>query len=215
MATVVLRFYGRFAFADGRNADGTPCRMTVLAPRYDPSRFAPHRVRMWIRRDAVLSNGNGLPNLEPESRMVADGPIERAEFFVWDLSGRTVRVVGKDTAELPRDHRIANIATLETLRQRSATLSPASLTGSTDGPTNAAIQVAGTARTDAAFPGRCDFVRLDKVNTTNPPAVGELTQFADVVEFDIPFIDAGSPDAPARLTLEIKEPNEATFAKKV
>src|SRR5437870_2497568 len=111
MATVVLRFYGRFTVAEGRNADGTPNgRITALAPGYDTGGFDPHQVLMWIRRDALVTNGAAKTDLAPSQRLVGEGPITEAEYFVWDLAGRTVRVQNRPIAELPASHGIADLA---------------------------------------------------------------------------------------------------------
>jgi hypothetical protein len=202
MPTVLLRFYGRFAFAEGRNADNTPNgTIAALAPNYNTGGFEPHEVIMWIRRDAVVTKNNaGVPvtNLRPLHRLVSEGPIQQAECFVWDLRGRTVQVRDRQIAELPKDHGIADLADLENRKGRTAVFDKTFLNGSTNGPASAAIRLAGTGSTGVAFRGRCDFVSLPDAhaNTPNPPTYGTTpTQFADFVEFEIGLTQM-DPDQP-------------------
>jgi hypothetical protein len=222
MPTVLLRFYGRFAFAEGRNADNTPNgTIAALAPNYNTGGFEPHEVIMWIRRDAVVTKNNaGVPvtNLRPLHRLVSEGPIQQAECFVWDLRGRTVQVRDRQIAELPKDHGIADLADLENRKGRTAVFDKTFLNGSTNGPASAAIRLAGTGSTGVAFRGRCDFVSLPDAhaNTPNPPTYGTTpTQFADFVEFEIGLtqMDPDQPpqSEPPQLTLEITDPDATSF----
>ena len=222
MTTVLLRFYGRFVFAECRDADGKPNgTITALAPNFrnggshDHSDFHDHQPVMWIRRDAVVTtNGPTATNLAPSMRLVVDGPIEQSECFVWDLSGRTVQVRSRQIAVLPEDHHIANLADLEKRKGRAADLDTASLNGSTAGKTRAAIRVAGNGTPGVAFPSVCDFVSLQDVTakTLDPPTFGtKPTQFDDFVEF---AIDVASLDPPL-LTLDLTKPDEAEFTSRI
>jgi hypothetical protein len=221
MATVVLRFYGRFVFAECRDADGQPNgTITALAPNFKNGGlhghgdFHDHQPLMWIRRPAVeMKNGSTATNLAPSMRLVVDGPIMQSECFVWDLSGRTVQVRGRQIAVLPENHRIANLADLEKRKDRAAELDEASLNGSTAGKTRAAIRVAGNGTTGVAFPSVCDFVSLPDATagTNNPATFGtKPAQFDDFVEF---AIDVAS-DSP-RLTLDLTKPDEAEFTSQI
>lgn len=216
MATVVLRFYGRFAFAEGRNPDDTPNgRITALAPNYESGGFDPHQVLMWIRRDTLVTSGPAGTDLAPSQRLVGEGPITEAEYFVWDLAGRTVRVQNRPIAELPASHGIADLAVLENLRSRLVNFDKAVLNGTTAGPTRAAIQLAGTGTTGAAFPASCVFVtRTDAIamNPTAPEFGGKPAQFADVVEFEIGLNSIGPA---AHLTLELTNPDGSAFSNHI
>jgi hypothetical protein len=211
-----LRFFGRFIVAQGRSGGLPNGKITVLAANYDGlANFEPHLPLMVIRRDQLAVKDTLEPKIDlaPSLRFVNDGEIQKAEYFGWDLSGRSVRVRGRSIAQLPETSGIADLSVLEDLRGRLAVLDPAKLVPGTGLAAKAAIAVAGAGRTDVAFPSDCNFVTLKDATDNNDPSedeeIGDPAQFADLVEFDVDLPKIG-PN-PFELTLELTEPDAKEF----
>jgi hypothetical protein len=99
---LILRFVGRFAFATETGDDGTPQRISVLAPRFtDP--FQPHEALMTIRRNKVALDPK-LTDLAPAHKVVGDSPrAVDADLYVWPLASTLVRFERRTSAAADAD----------------------------------------------------------------------------------------------------------------
>lgn len=89
MASVTLRFYGRFVYAEAMKSAAPANKISAIAPNFDIKRFGKHQALMTIQRDQIEFGEEGsLTTLPPTFRHVTDHPaVLDAEMLVWDLSG--------------------------------------------------------------------------------------------------------------------------------
>jgi hypothetical protein len=155
VASVTLRFYGRFVYAEAMK-DGKPAnKISAIAPNFDVRRFGKHQALMTIQRDQLEFGPTGaLTTLAPAFRNVSDRPeITDAEFMVWDLSGLRVTYplsgdvalkeeTGPAAAGSTADHLVLDLERLEKLRGGAApTLAPSALRPDARGRSNAVIEI--------------------------------------------------------------------------
>lgn len=107
MATVTLRFYGRFVFAEPYDKGSPTGKLNVLAlnMQYGGGSFGPHHVLMCVPRRAVHTR---LTTVPPTRKALAFGTeLQNCEHFVWDLKGCALQVgtdsrfMFKDRGQLP------------------------------------------------------------------------------------------------------------------
>lgn len=193
MATVVVRFYGRFVIARPR-ADGKPLsQVNMLAPNMgfnatEHRHFSRHDMLLSIHRHCVESTKT---TLKPAMRMMSQNEPTEAEAFVWNLAGFHVAVPKVNDFELTFQEPAHDLEMLEKLCKRTAVLSPSSLQASQDGPVSSVINVrGGVGLARAAFFNRSVYVtRIDAENGKIDSPIGEPTSHADIVEFTLTTAD--------------------------
>lgn len=217
MASVTLRFYGRFVYAEAMK-DGKPAnKISAIAPNFEVRRFGKHQALMTIQRDQLqFGPDGGLTTLPPAFRNVSDRPdILDAEFMVWDLSGLRVTygltgaVTLKDEpaagfaaagAAPAADHKVLDLEQLETLRGAGKpTLAPTALRpDARGGPANAVIEI--TAGAGVAKPVLENAIHLAREEDVI--RAREAREFKDA---------GGSPAAGATEIAPIKNPVTSQF----
>ena len=201
MATVELRFYGRFVLARPRKGG----KVTFLAPnmtfKTGKRRFTEHHVSLCIPRSAVSSARSTLP---PTTRIMSDRDAQFAECFVWDLAGCSLTVPRSGKFSFTCADKVPDLKELEAIQGRNAKLDAASRKPSRRGRTSAAIEVAsGRGRARAAFRNLSDYITrkdAEDGDPTNDTPIGNPEKHADVFEFIITV-----PDKKGTLRLRVKK----------
>jgi hypothetical protein len=203
VATVELRFYGRFVLARPSNGK----KITFLAPNMTfrntgKRRFAQHHVSLCIPRSAVSAKRSTLP---PTTRIMSDRDAEFAECFVWELAGCSLTFPKSGKFDFTCADKVHDLKELEAIQGRSAKLDAASRKPSKKGRTSAVIEIAsgkGTAR--AAFRNLSDYITRKDAEAGHDKPVGNRVKHADVFEFTITV-----PDKKGTLRLRVKKGSQA------
>ena len=214
MPTLILRFYGRFAYAVAKNGDDVTGRIAAIAPRFSKP-FHDHQPMMTIPRSAVAL-GRDLTNLPPTLKVVSNADdVLAGEMFIWNLEGLNVDLV-PDPGRRPNsatlglaepDRVIPDLAALlDDIDEGPASLDKNVLQASAGGKAKAVVNVTegrGTAKMvmdiDNAFlidkatatanpnPSEEEIRKLVANQHNRRTADGKLVPFkkADVVDFDI------------------------------
>lgn len=166
MASVEIRFFGRFVIAHEMVGGVLTGKVTFLAPDMTAGKFARHVPVMSIPRAAV-SRAQGETTLAPTYRVVTPGAPAEAELFVWDLTGCNVRVVSSGGLHLEFEDPIASLELLEKKVGRTPTFDKNNIGAGR--LVNAAIQIAGgQGSATAAFSNSVDFLTLTDAMDGNP-----------------------------------------------
>jgi hypothetical protein len=180
VATMVLRFYGRFVFAQPHKGGKPLKRVNILAvdPTFNPDvRGDEHRFLMTAPRRAVSTDGTRPADFVAMSSQRAD----RAEYLGWDFSGSDVIVAPANEFELREDD-AAVLLSLNDLTGNSGKLLPIQRhsEGSTPAVTGV-VRLGGgvatpraiekkSASTFVTFADRFNEVRFKNRSAEKPPA---------------------------------------------
>lgn len=140
MATLVVRFYGRFTYAVAHSKGAVTGEISAIAPRFKPP-FKEHHPMMTVPRNAVAL-GKDLTTVEPFLKIVGDAPdVLKAEMFLWRLDGLNVgflpdpnqnRGPSATLGLAESDRLIPDLGALVHNIGQQAALDPASLSASKD-----------------------------------------------------------------------------------
>jgi hypothetical protein len=198
MASVTLRFYGRFVY--GRSA--STGKITVMAPVFDVVKLGHHDSLMSIRRDKLeFVAGAGMPLLttfQPKLKVVSDAanPLE-AETFVWDLAGQTVSYDMDGAVTLREDAFVLDLADLERRGGRTGkVIDPNALSANPAGLITSSIVkiTAGDGVARSVVPDAEEYFFLTERDSVNgppdtliedAPGTPMRRRLADVVEFTV------------------------------
>jgi hypothetical protein len=176
---ITLRFYGRFVFAEP-HVDGKPLgRLSVLAPnmQYGDSRRCRHEVLMSIPRPLLVPQRTKIP---PNHKMLTAGPADKADYFIWDLSGSEVAIAGDKSFTFTDRKLLSDLGELEWLQGRTAVFNSDSLHATEKGAVSSVIQLeAGSGTASFVFNKEFDFVPM---GPRKPFAFEEFRPLADLVE---------------------------------
>jgi hypothetical protein len=140
LATLVVRFYGRFTYAVAHSNGTLTGEISAIAPRFHPP-FKEHHPMMTVPRNAV-SLEEGATTVEPFLKVVGDAPdVLMAEMFIWKIDGLNVGFLPDPNKKCgpsatlgleERDRVIPDLGALVENIGQQAKLEPASLSASKD-----------------------------------------------------------------------------------
>jgi hypothetical protein len=207
VASVTLRFYGRYFYAEEMDAAGRVVKISAIAPNFDEDKFGKHQPFMSIQRDQIVTPDEGDTTLAPTYRLATDVPaISNAELFVYDLTERRVVYDLNGDVSLDVDDRVGHptrrlldLTELENIRKANEPpeLDDDALEVDSDGLSNAIIEV--TKGDGKAKPvvegGKIRLAKAKEAEAIKGPEdarlakddKGKFVEFepADLVEFDI------------------------------